>query len=77
MHNVRAVSFSLFGDLLRTIAQEAASQRALRNCSKRKVGGQFLCDFGEGVLAVKYTPHYTATVGWDEQTYQLMCLVLF
>ena len=33
-HNVRAVSFVLFGDVLRTIAQETASQMGLRNCSE-------------------------------------------
>ena len=34
VHNLRAMSSVLLGDLLRTIAQEIASQTALRNCSK-------------------------------------------
>ena len=38
MHNVRAVRFRFTGDLLSTIAQDTASQTALRNCSKEVRG---------------------------------------
>ena len=33
MHSMKAVSFCLIWGLLRTVAQETASQRTLRNCS--------------------------------------------
>ena len=36
--NVRGMTSVIFGDLLRTIARETASQRALRNCSKEVDG---------------------------------------
>ena len=33
---------------MRTIAWETAFQIALRNCSDKERGGQYICDFGEG-----------------------------
>ena len=43
----------------RTIAQEIASQIALRNCSKKVREGQYICDFGKGgIQAIKHTFFY-------------------
>ena len=46
------VSSVLFGDLLRTVAWEIASQIALRNCSKEVRGevSVYIHNFGEGSM---------------------------
>ena len=49
------VSCFIWGKM-RTIAQEIASQIALRNCSKELRGSQYVCDFGKGgIQAIKHT----------------------
>ena len=47
MFKVRVVSQVLCVDKTRTVAQETASQIALRSCSKEAREGQYICDFGE------------------------------
>ena len=46
---MRVVSSLLFGDKTRTVAQETAPQRALRECS-REVGGGWLARSGYKIL---------------------------
>ena len=53
---------------MRTIAQEAAFQIALRNCSEERGKGQSICDFGEGgVHAIKHTFLQKVTASHEEQ----------
>ena len=56
MHNMMVVSSVLFGDLLRTIAQETASQVPLRNCSEEvAVEVSVYVILAKGVHATKHT----------------------
>ena len=43
MHNVRVVSYVLFGGKMRNLVQETAFQIALRNCSQEMRKGASLC----------------------------------
>ena len=53
---------------MRTIAQEAASQIALKNCSKEVVGeGQYKCDFGKGQYMQSRSYFLQISVSHEEQ----------
>ena len=54
--NVKSSEVSFFTVLLRTIAQENTSQIVLRSSTlEKRVGGQYIYDFGKKVCAVKHT----------------------
>ena len=53
---------------MRTIAQEAASQIALKNCSKEVVGeGQYKCDFSKGQYMQSRSYFLQISVSHEEQ----------
>ena len=56
MHNIESCELSFISDKMKTIAQEAALQIALRNCSKEVEGRSvYICDFSErGIHAIKH-----------------------
>lgn len=55
----KSCELSLFRILLRTIAQETASQKSQRKCSKEERGGvQYICFFGKGVPIIRHTSQW-------------------
>lgn len=56
---MKSCELSLFHILLRTIAQETASQKSQRKCSKEERGGvQYICFFGKRVAVIRHTSQW-------------------
>ena len=59
------------------MTQEAASQPALRNCSREVGGGQDIRHFGEGVRAITHTSLEKGPASHAEELAQRFVWVLF
>ena len=78
MQNVRAVSFSFIWGLIEDYSTgDSLSDSSEELLRRGGVGGQHICNSGEGARAIKHTAQWKIAASHEEQIFQLMILVLF